>query len=273
MIAGRDLKQRQEHCEAGSERDERRRVDRSPSARLRIVDSDPRGHDRRNNDPDRNVDEEQPVPRELLRDVTTEERTQRRRQHRHRARDQDRARLQLLREHLVARGKSRGNDDPAAKALHGAPRDERDEALRKGATEARDHETGDAEREDAHRRERTRQPAAERDRNHLCDQVGRLNPTEPIERDAQGLRNPRQRGGDNLDVEDRHEHADAHRREAEPVASGRRHRTGFTTRANAASSQRIRQVSIARFSTPKAAACHTRPTASEAHGSSHATTR
>ena len=60
------------------------------------------------------------------------------------------------------------------------------------------------------------QEAGQRDRDHLGDQIGGLHPAHLVGRDAERALDRRQRGRDDLDVEDRHEHADAHHGEARP---------------------------------------------------------
>ena len=60
------------------------------------------------------------------------------------------------------------------------------------------------------------QEAGQRDRDDLGDQIGGLHPAHLVGRDAERALDRRQRGRHDLHVEDRHEHADAHRREADP---------------------------------------------------------
>ena len=50
----------------------------------------------------------------------------------------------------------------------------------------------------------------------LGDQITGLNPTDLLARNAECALNCRQRGGDDLNVEDSHEHADAHHGESDP---------------------------------------------------------
>ncbi len=65
-----------------------------------------------------------------------------------------------------------------------------------------------------------RQPARQRDGDDFGDQIGRLNPAHRIARDLKRMLDRGQRGRDHLNVEDRHEHAEAHQDEAEPCSGG-----------------------------------------------------
>jgi hypothetical protein len=63
--------------------------------------------------------------------------------------------------------------------------------------------------------------AGQRDRDDLGREIGGLHPAQALERDQQRGLDLRQRAGDDLDVEHRHEHADAHRDETAPEARPR----------------------------------------------------
>ena len=75
--------------------------------------------------------------------------------------------------------------------------------------------------------ERSREQAGQGNRDDLRDQIGGLDPAHRVAGDAERILDRRQRGGDDLDVQDRHEHAKAHQEEAGPDRSARRGVAGF----------------------------------------------
>src|ERR1035441_3619009 len=128
--------------------------------------------------------------------------------------------------------------------------------MRESAAEARKDEAELCTGEQLMRRERAREPAAERDRNNFSDEIRGLNPAQLVERRVQRGRDSRQRGGNDLNVQNRHEKPEAHRREAKPRAATRLFaaRRANRYRAQARSSVRMRHHSIAMFSASKRAA-------------------
>ena len=68
------------------------------------------------------------------------------------------------------------------------------------------------------RAERARQEAGERDHDHLGDQIGGLHPGDLVGARREPGLNLGQRGRHDLDVQDRHEHAEHHRQEGEQAA-------------------------------------------------------
>src|SRR5207244_2291735 len=91
------------------------------------------------------------------------------------------------------------------------------------------------------RREQARQPAGQRDHDDLGDQVGGLHPGDLVLRRRQPAADLLQRGGDDLDVEQRHKAAKAHhdkRQEALEPSRGSGHRRHFPSRAAARVSTR-----------------------------------
>jgi hypothetical protein len=71
------------------------------------------------------------------------------------------------------------------------------------------------------RRQGAGDPAGQRDGDDLGREIGGLHPSEPVERDLQRRLDLGQRAGDDLDVEHRHEHADAHRDKPDPESQAR----------------------------------------------------
>ena len=178
-----------------------------------------RADDPRDGQPDWNVDEEQPVPRKLLGHESAHVGPDRRREHGDGAGDQDRARMQRFRKHLVSGSKDCRDHRAGEEPLQRAPHDQRHVVVRETAREARQREAQRGAGEQPARRERSREPAAQRDGDHLGDQVRRLNPAQLIERRVQRGRNARKCCRDDLDIEDRHEEANAHRGKAEPQSA------------------------------------------------------
>ena len=76
--------------------------------------------------------------------------------------------------------------------------------------------TNDGDHEQPAQRQHARQPSCQRNCDDLGDQISGLNPAHRVRRNLQRLLDGRQRCRDDLDVEDRHEHAEAHQDEAEP---------------------------------------------------------
>src|ERR1019366_4179486 len=82
----------------------------------------------------------------------------------------------------------------------------------------RQRETTDRQYKQPAHAQCARQHAGQWNCDHLGDEIGGLHPTHLVRWDAECTLDDRQRRRDDLHVEDRHEHADAHRREAEPGA-------------------------------------------------------
>ena len=78
-------------------------------------------------------------------------------------------------------------------------------------------ETGGGCSEQPPRRENPRQPAGKRNHDDFGNQIRRLHPTDLILRGGQSPADVLQRRGNDLDVQQRHEHADAHDHEWENV--------------------------------------------------------
>ena len=105
---------------------------------------------------------------------------------------------------------------PPEKPCRHAPGDQRCEAVARGAADRGKREERDATTNSQRIDQRARQKAGQRDRDDFRDQIGGLDPAHLVGSDVQRVLDRRQRGRDDLDVEDRHEHADAHHGKADP---------------------------------------------------------
>ena len=74
---------------------------------------------------------------------------------------------------------------------------------------------GGGDREHDAGAERARQEAGQRNGDHLGHQVGGLHPGDLVARGREAGLYLRERGGHDLDVEEGHEHAEAHRQEGD----------------------------------------------------------
>ena len=155
---------------------------------------------------------------------------------------------------------------PAGKALEHAPGDESAEARGAGASGRGEREHADGGDEQPAHRHDAGEEAGERDRDHLGDEIRGLDPAHLVRADRERRLDRRQRGRDDLDVEDRHEHAKAHHGEARPnggrEALGRHYPVGgghWRNGARAAFSVRMRTASTAALRTEKASEYQGRP--------------
>ena len=119
--------------------------------------------------------------------------------------------------------------DTAAITLDRPKQNQRLELVAHGAAEAGSREASHGADEQAAQREQPGQGRRQGNGNDLGNQIGRLDPAQPIERNTEGCLDLGQRTGNDLDVQDRHEHAQTHGKEAQPsgkpaTALRRRHR-------------------------------------------------
>ena len=135
------------------------------------------------------------------------------------------------------RGGEDGRDHAAAdEALHQPPHDHLVDRGRQPAHQARGGEAGGRDGKENPRPERARQKARERDHHHFGDEVGGLHPGNLVAAGGEAGLDLGERGGDDLDVEDRHEHAEDHGEEGDetarldPIGAGRRSGNAGATR-------------------------------------------
>ena len=110
---------------------------------------------------------------------------------------------------------------------------------RQPAHQAREGEArGGAGEHDA-RAERARQKAGQRNGDHFGHQIRGLHPGDLVARCGKAGLDFRQRRRHHLDVEERHEHAEAHRQEGEEAQPGRRARRSSGREAGRAGRSRL----------------------------------
>ncbi len=188
---------------------------------IRLVEIDEEEHRGRDDDARHDVDEKQPMPRERVAEVAADRRADCRRERRHEA-DHRRHDVALGRRKERERHREHARDHAAAdEALNGAVDDHLIDRRRCGAQQARKREADGRCGEQHPRRERASEKARERDHHHFRDQIRRLHPRDLVAACRQTRLDFRKRRRDDLDVQDRHEHAEHHREEACQLA--RRH--------------------------------------------------
>jgi hypothetical protein len=166
--------------------------------------------------PRHHVDQEQPVPGPGLGDPAAHDRPDSGREHRRHPGDRGRQPLRALRKQQEHRREYRRDQRPPEKALQDTPGDQAVETPACRATNRGQREQADrADKEPAHA-EAAGQVASKRDGDNLGGEISGLDPTHRIGRDAERPADGGQRRGHDLDVEDRHEHAQAHGGKGEP---------------------------------------------------------
>ena len=207
---------------AEADRDERK-ADIVDAARLalllgllprRVLDEDQVDDD--GQDADRHVDEEDPAPREIVRDVAAERRSE------HRS-DDRRDRGQAERRAPFGR-RERIEDDrllvrletAAEKALHETEDDELPEARCDPAEERADGEHAEANDEISFAADRVGDPARDGEHDAVGDEIGRQRPGRLVRGGGQGSSDMGQRDIDDRRVENFHEGRERHRHGNEP---------------------------------------------------------
>ena len=122
----------------------------------------------------------------------------------------------FLRDQDENSGEDGRNQHAAEKALHHAGRDQDVEAAGKRASPACRNKTKRGACEQKAQRQGAGENAGEWNRDHLGHQIGRLNPAQLRKRNVKRRLDGRKRRGHDLDVQHRHEHAQAHGGEAQP---------------------------------------------------------
>ena len=118
-------------------------------------------------------------------------------------------------------GEHRRDHRAADEALRGAEHHHLAQAGCAGAGEREQREAECAGDEQHAGRQQARQPARQRDHDDLGDQVAGLHPGCFVRAGGEARLDVGDRGGDDLDVQDRHEHPDHHRHEADPLRASR----------------------------------------------------
>jgi hypothetical protein len=197
-------------AEESRHRDEAEPVEGLEQPEVRLVEVDQQqdrdGHD----DSGHDIDEEQPVPREGVGEVAADGRADRGGERRHEPDQRRDDRLPGGREDQVGRGEHGRDHAPADEALQRTPYDHLVDRGRHAAHHARQREACGGRGEQDARAERARQEAGQRDGDDLGDQVGGLHPGDLVVAGREPRLNLGQRGRDDLDVQDRHEHPEHH---------------------------------------------------------------
>ena len=168
--------------------------------------------------PGHDVDQEQPVPGEGMADIAADGRADGRRQRGDQA-DHRRDDGALRRREDREGGGEDARDHAAAdEALDRAVDDHLVDVGGGRAQRAGRGEAGRGDGEQHARRQQPRQEARQRDHDDFGDQIGGLHPGDLVGAGAQAGLDLGQRGRDDLDVEDRHEHAEHHRQEGDDAA-------------------------------------------------------
>ena len=196
--------------------DQRQRIEMARPVEIGLLLGQRHGRGDRRHDSGQHVDEEQPMPGIGFGDPAADHGSGGRRQHR-----QTPAIVVAM---VCSRnGNSRktaentaGISVPPENPCTDAPQNQCRKAAAGGAGDRRKGKGRDRDDEQPTHGERSRQKAGERDGDDFRDQISGLHPAHLILGDVERVLDRRQRRGDHLHVEDRHEHADAHHGKADP---------------------------------------------------------
>ncbi len=191
----------------------------------------------RREEPDRSIDEEDPVPADRLRDDTADQQADRAARRGDEGVDPHRlGLLPRLREHRHDHAQDNGRGHRAADALEEPRADQHRLALREAAEHRGDDEDGQAVEQDRPAADQIAQPPGEQQQPAERDQVGIHDPREARLREAQIVLDRGQGDVHDGDVEDDHQHADAEHVQRDPPvavagdARGLRRRSRGATR-------------------------------------------
>ena len=223
------LEQDLERGERGRHQEQRDEVEAARRARIARLARQQPGRDRDGDRARHDVDQEQPVPGIGIGDPAADDRPDGRRQHRQRAAKRGRDVLAVRGEQQEHRGEHRRDQHAAAETLQHPPGDQHAERpAGRAADRRRDEDRQRDDEQPAHAEHAGQQPG-QRNGDDLGDQVRGLDPAHLVGADIERGADVGQRGRDHLDIEDRHEHAEAHGAEAEPDPD--RNRLGAKLRA------------------------------------------
>ncbi|MNQ76859.1 hypothetical protein D3C85_917080 [compost metagenome] len=191
-----------------------------------LVDLDQHWHGDRDENPRHQVDVEQPVPGRDVGDPATDHRPQCRCQGRHCAYGRGGDHPLLAGEEHEGRGEHQWNHRAAQKPLQGTEGNHALDVPGHAAQQAGQGETHRRCAEQPARREHPRQPARQGDHDDFGDQVAGLHPRGFVGASGEPAADVTQRRRDNLDIQQRNEHADAHAGKGEDLGR-RRHVRGI----------------------------------------------
>ena len=186
------------------------------------VDQEPYGDG--DGDAGHEVDQKQPVPGKGIGQIAADRRAQGRRQVQDQ-RDQHHDRRQLRHsEFRINDGKHQRHHGAAAEPLHRPINDHLAEARRGRAQRARRGEAECRGHEQHAGRQQPRQHPGQWHHDDVGNQIGGLHPADLVDAGRQPSLDLGQRAGHDLHVHDRHEQAEDHGEDADPVAHGRQRR-------------------------------------------------
>jgi hypothetical protein len=185
---------------------------------IRLVEIDEQISRDGDDDARSDIDEEQPMPRISVGQIAADRWTDGRRQCRDQTDHRGNELLPRALEDQIGRGKHRRHHAAADETLQRAPHDHAADRGARAAHDAGKRETARRYREQDPRADGARQKSRQRDGDDLGDQVGRLHPGNFIRRRRQAGLYLGQRRRHDLDVEERHEHAEAHGEKSEQPA-------------------------------------------------------
>ena len=170
-------------------------------------------------DPYRDVDEEDPLPAQVLREDPAHEDADRGAAATDGSPDAERlVPLGSFGEEGRDNGESGRRDDGGAETLHGARGDQDTFRVRQAAEQGGRREDRHPDHEDAPAPEQVGRPSREEQEAAEGDRVGADHPLQVLPREVECLADRRQRDVHDRDVEDRHEEGDADKREGLPPA-------------------------------------------------------
>ena len=210
------LQKQLQAAEKDREQRQSEEIDSAETAPVGTINVDGPGNQQRDDDPRRQIDQEQPMPRKAVRNKAADGWSKGRRQHRQQTRNESCPATPEPLEHQKNGRENERDQKAPAEALQHPRRDQRPETVGHGAGQARTGKAANAGEKGTTRGHDAGQPAGQRDRDDLCYQICGLHPAQLIERNAETGLNIGQRTRDDLNVQDRHEHTNAHGGEPDP---------------------------------------------------------
>ena len=164
------------------------------------------------------IDQEQPAPRKEIGEIAADRRSNGRRERGDKPDDRRDHRRLVAREDRIGRGEDGGDHAAADKTLQRPPDDHLVEAGRGRAGQTHQGEARRGNREHDAGGESARQEARQGNHHHFGDEIACLHPGDFVGAGRESGLDRSERRRDDLDVEDRHEHAEDHAQEGEHPA-------------------------------------------------------
>src|SRR5258708_19012810 len=183
--------------------------------KLRRILQQPAGQNQRNN-PNRNIDEENPPPAPVVRDPSAQRRPNRRRRHNRHAVQRERRCPLRRRERVHQNRLLHGRQSSAAYSLQNAEKDQHPQARRKSAKQRTDRKQRHANHVVTLPSENPAQPRRKRQDHRVRNQLARQHPRALVRAHRQPTRDVRQRHVGNRRVQQLHERGQRNRNRDEP---------------------------------------------------------